>query len=105
MLALLPHGNQRRAAVELVHDVKDVLFDVRWRGPRCKQSANPKMRHSTFAFGDERISRLLDTVVEECVGAVRAGDEAGPDGFPERRVHCFLEPPVNQGERSYLCRI
>jgi hypothetical protein len=39
-----------------------------------------------LAFGDERIGRLLNTVVEECVGALQAEDQPGADGLQERRV-------------------
>src|SRR6202040_303289 len=105
LLALLLPGDQRRAAVELVHDLKDVLFEIIRPGPCREQSTNPKMRHCTLAFGDERISRLLDSVVDEYVCVLRAEDEAGPDRLPEGRVRRLLGTSVKQIERSRLSDI
>ena len=52
--------------------------------------------------GNQCISRLLDPVVQELVGAVLAKDEPGMDGFPERRVHRLLCFPMNQGQGGDL---
>ena len=100
LLALLLRHDQRRAAVELVHDFKDVLFEVLRRRLRREQPADPEMRHGALAFVDERISRLLDTVVDERVGPVRADDQSSADGVPQRGVHRFLALPMDQRERG-----
>ena len=50
-------------------------------------------------FWDQRISRLLDSVVKKSEGALLMQDEPGVDGFPEGRVHRLLCCPVNQGKR------
>ena len=67
LLAFFLRRDQRRAAVELVHDVEEAVLEVFRSGARCKQSTDPNMRHGTFAFGDKRVRRLLDPVVEEGV--------------------------------------
>src|SRR5262245_66472746 len=88
--ALLLLDDKFRAAIELVHNVEDVLLKVPRRGPGREHAADPKMRHCPLVLGDERIRRLSDTVVKECVSAVRAQHEAGLDGVPERRVRRLL---------------
>ena len=54
------------------------------------------MLHGSLAFGDERVRRLSDSVVKECVGAAGAQHETRPHGVPERRVYRLLGPPVQQ---------
>ncbi len=63
------------------------------------------MRHGTVAFGGECVRRLLNTVVEEHVGAVGADDETGPDRLPERCVDRVLARAMNQAERRRLGNI
>ena len=57
------------------------------RHARQQHPANPKVCRRALAFGDERISRLLNPVVEESVGAIQAEDQSSSGGLPERRVH------------------
>ena len=52
--------------------------------------------------GDQRIGRLLDAIMEEGVAAVRAANQPRPDSFPERPVHFFLGPAMNEGEGRHL---
>src|ERR1700682_5619037 len=99
LLALLICGDQHRTAIELIHDVEDALFNLLRRGPGREQSTDPEMCHGPLAFSDECVRRLLNTVVEEHEGAVRAYDETGPDGFPERCVDRFLARAVNHAKR------
>ncbi len=56
------------------------------RHARQQHSANPKVCHRALAFGDKRIRRLLNTVVEERVGALQAKDQPSAGGLQERRV-------------------
>ena len=70
LLAFLRRSDQRRAAVKLVHDVEDAVFEFFRRTLGREQSANPKMSHSTLALRDKRVRRLLDPVVEEGVRGV-----------------------------------
>ena len=100
LLSLLLRDDHRRAAVELVHGLEDLLFEGLGRGVRREQSADPEMRHRALGFADERISRLADAVVEECVGPVRADHQSGTDGVPQRRVHRLLALPIDEGERG-----
>src|SRR3977135_3635343 len=60
------------------------------------------MLHCALAFGDQRISRLLDTVVKEYVSGFRADDESGPDRLPEGRVGRLLGTGVKQIEGGRL---
>ena len=43
--------------------------------------------------GDQRISRLLNPIVQEFVGTLLMEDEPGADGFPEGRVQLVLVFP------------
>jgi len=56
------------------------------RHARQQHSANPKVRRRALGFGDERIRRLLNTVVEERIGALPAQDQPRAGGLPERCV-------------------
>ena len=70
---------------------------------RQEQSAGPEMRFSARVLGNERIGRLLDTVMLERIGVLRAQHEPGSNSFPEVFVKLFLRCLTNrskQGERS-----
>src|SRR5580698_6148343 len=70
---------------------------------RQEQSAGPKMSFGARVLGNERIGRLLDTVMLERIGVLRAQHEPGSDSFPEAFVKLFLRGLANrskQGERS-----
>ena len=95
LLALPLCTDQRRATVEVVHDIEDVLFELVCRGARGEQSTDPEMYHRALVLGDERKGRLLDTIMEECVGAVPTEDEAGSDSFPQRCMYRFVACLVN----------
>src|SRR5450631_12909 len=60
------------------------------------------MRHGPLVLDDERIGRLLDAIVEECVRAARTKDEADPNSFPQRCVCRFVARLVNQRKRLRL---
>ncbi len=63
-----------------------MLGELVRRHVRQQHPANAKMWRRALAFGDERIRRLLNTVVEERIGALEAEDQPRPGGLPERRV-------------------
>ena len=105
LLALRRGGDQRRAAVELVHDVEYLLFQLLGGGSRREQPADPQMRHDALALGNERVGRLLDAVVEEGVGGIGAADEPGADGFPEGSVDRRLASAMDQRQRRRLGQI
>src|SRR5258706_4390204 len=60
------------------------------------------MRHGPLVLDDERIGRLLDAIVEECVRAARTKDEAGPNSFPQRCVCRLVARLVSQRKRLQL---
>ena len=102
LLALRARREQRRAAVELMHDLEDRLRAL-LRGEVCREPpADPQVDDGPLAVGDERIRRLLDTVVEEGVGTVQAADEPGPHRLPQRRVDRLLGGPVHELQRRGL---
>src|ERR1700686_2161326 len=81
-LAFLGCRDQQGAAVEMVYDLEDLLFDLFRRGPRRQKTANSVMRSGARALWYQRIRRFLDSIMQEPVGALQREDEAGPDRFP-----------------------
>ena len=84
--------------LRLIHDVEDRLLDRVRRDPRRQQSADPEMPVGPLAFGNQRIGRLLDPVVEERVAAIQAKDETGPNRLPQSLVDLLLGFAMNQGQ-------
>src|SRR5216684_5701351 len=68
---------------------------VRRHAPQ-QHTADAQVDVGTVLFWDQRISRLLDPVVQVFVGAILMDDEASVDGFPEGRVHGLLCFPESQ---------
>jgi hypothetical protein len=56
----------------------------------------------SLAFRDERIGRLLHSVVEECVDTTPPEDEFRANGLPESRFYLVLRFPLNQGQGGDL---
>jgi len=54
----------------------------------------------TALFRDQRIGRLLDPIVQECVGIVVLVHESRAHRLQERRVHRLLGVLVNQRQRT-----
>ena len=94
--------SRRSAPIELVRDIEQMLGELVRRHARQQRAADAQVDVGTVLVGNQRIRRLLDSVVQEFVGAVLAKDEPGVDGFPERRVHRLLGFPVNQGQGGDL---
>src|SRR6266436_5596443 len=65
-----------------------------------QHSANSKVCARALAFWDERIGRLMNTVVEERVGVLLAEDQPCASGLGERRVDLLFHFPVNQSKGS-----
>src|SRR5258708_20449074 len=63
-----------------------------------QHTADAKMDFRTVLLGNQRISRLLDPVVQKLVGALLPEDVPGADGLPEISAYRLLRFPVNQGE-------
>jgi len=61
---------------------------------RQQRTADVQMDAHTFLFGNQRIGRLPDPVVQKFPGSLLVKDEPGLDGFPEGRVHRLLCCPV-----------
>jgi hypothetical protein len=81
---------ERRAIVELIYDLEDRLLTLLC-GDGCREEpANPQVDCGVLTCRDERIGCLLETVVEEGVGAVRTEDEPGTNRLPERLVNLLL---------------
>ena len=83
---LVAIDQQCGAPIELVCNIEQMLGEAVRRHARQQHSANPKVCPRALAFGDERIGRLLNTVVEEGIGALQAEDQPGAGGLQERRV-------------------
>jgi len=63
-----------------------MLVELLFGHGRQQQTANPKMCPCTLAFGDQGIGRLLNSVVEERVGALQAKDQPSAGGLQQRSV-------------------
>ena len=97
-LPLLARGDQRGAAVELADDLEDTLPDRLWRRLGGEPPADGEVRPGPLAFGDQGISRLLDTVVQEAVGLLPPEHQPGSHGLPERCVERRLTPALDQAQ-------
>jgi hypothetical protein len=86
LLAFLETGDERRATVELVHDVKDAVGTER----RGESSSDSEMHRRTRFLGHERTSGLLHAVVHEAVRRRRPLDELLLDRLRERGVDVNL---------------
>ena len=60
------------------------------------------MYHGPLAFRNERIGRLLDTVVEKCVAAIQTEDEPCANCLPESCVYLLLRFLLNQAQGGDL---
>ena len=63
---------------------------------RQHRTADAQVRVGTILFENQGICRLLNSVVQEFVGALLTEDEPGVDGFPDRRMNRLLRVPLNQ---------
>ena len=90
------------ATVKLIDDIENDLFALVGRRMRHEQSADPEMGFGARVLGNERIGRLLDTVMLERIGILRAEHEPGSNGFPEAFVKLFLRRLADRSKESEL---
>ena len=90
---LVPVDQPCGAPIELVRDIEQMLGELVRRHARQQRAADSQVDVGTALFRDQRIRRLLDPVVQECVGVLLSEDESGVDGLPQRRVHRLLRFP------------
>ena len=90
------------------------------RQARKQRPANPKVHYGALAFGDQRVGRLLNPVVEEGIRFFHAKDQPGADAFQKRSVDLLFRLSEDHysvsrsrprfpdrraaGERSASCR-
>src|SRR5262245_9587151 len=74
--ALLRRTDQFDTAVDLINDLADLLLNFRGPSPRYEQSADPEMDRRSLTLRNERIGRLLDAVMQKCVGAIESERES-----------------------------
>ena len=69
-------------------------------GGVCAASSRPirEMRRGPFAFGNQRVGGLLDTVVQEAVGPLPPEHQPGPHRRPEHRVERRLAPALDHAQ-------
>src|SRR5262245_40398717 len=60
------------------------------------------MRRSTLLLRDERIRRLLYTVMHEPVRILRTNNPLETEGFPEIRLELLFRRSLNGGQRGPL---
>ena len=91
--------NQTRdAAIELVRHIEQMLGEVVRRHARQQHTADMEVEIGTLIFRNQRIGRLLDSVVQKPAGAFMAEDEAAADSFREACAQRLLCCPVNQSQ-------
>ncbi len=81
--------------IQLVGDIEQMFGDAVRRQVRQQRSANPKVFSHALAFGDERIGRLLNTVVEESIGFLLAENQPGAGGIQKRVVDLLFRLSEN----------
>ncbi len=105
LLALVPCGDQRGAAVELIDDLEDrILPLLRWCVGR-EQPADTQMRRDAQLLRDQRIRGFLDAVMEKPVATFRAEHEPRSYRFPKVAVHAPFQILVNHRQEGDLCAV
>jgi hypothetical protein len=51
-----------------------------------EQTSDPEMGFGACFLGDQRIGRLLDAVMLECIGVLQAEHQPGSNGLPKTVV-------------------
>ena len=74
------------APIQLVGDIEQMFGQAVRSQARQQLPANPKVYFRALAFGDERIGRLLNSVVEESIRSLQTKNQPGADGFQKRSV-------------------
>src|SRR5260370_23634793 len=84
--------------MKLVGDIERMLGELILSHTLQQHSANSKVCPRALAFGDERIGRLMNTVVEERIGVLLAEDQPCASGLGERRVDLLFQFPLNHSK-------
>jgi hypothetical protein len=83
---LVEINQQRGAPIELVGNIEHMFGETGRRHARKQQPANPKVCPRALAIGDQRVGRLLNTVMEEGIRILQAEDQPSADGVQQRSV-------------------
>src|ERR1700729_2185974 len=96
LLALFWRSHQGRRAVELVDNLENGLVQLARRRMRDQDPANPQVHGSASLCRDQRISSLVDAIVNEPVGALAEIDQLLAASFDEAGVEFLPGSIVNQ---------
>ena len=73
------------ATIQLVGDIEQMLGQAVRRQARQQLPSDPKVYFGACAFGNERIGRLLNPVVEEGIRSLQTGEERWVTSSIDRR--------------------
>jgi hypothetical protein len=102
LLALVPCGEQRGAAVELIDDLEERRLPLLRRRVRHEQPADPEMGRGAQVCRDQCIGGFLDAVMEKPIGTFRAAHESRAGRFPQGAVPVLLHVLVDHRQQGKL---
>jgi hypothetical protein len=91
---------QRGAPIKLICDIEQMLGEFIRGHARQQRAPDAQVDFCTILFRDQRVSCLLDPIVQESDDTLLLQDKPGVDGFPKGRVSGFLCFSKNQGQGS-----
>ncbi|WFU45399.1 hypothetical protein QA640_18410 [Bradyrhizobium sp. CB82] len=100
--ALLNRADQLRAVVEVAHDLEDVFLDCFRRGSRSEQPANMQMGGGAFSLRDQRVGRLLESIVCEPIGVGLGLYEFVSNSGPQVCMDLLIRPPEDDRKHRDL---
>ena len=93
-----PLGNERRAQVQLVDEVVDLLRDPLLHGLRDKKTCDPQMEFGATFRRNQRIGGFLNPIMEEPIASLPGDGGAGADRVAKACMHRFV------GFAAQLCQ-
>src|SRR5882757_1592564 len=81
--------NQNRSSIQLIYDLEYLLFELAGGRLGEEYPANSKVRRCALALGNERIGRLLDSVVGKSVSVLGTQNQPRVHRFPQRSMDGF----------------
>src|ERR1700723_3539357 len=96
LLALFWSRHQGRRAIELVDNLEDGLVQLAGRRMSDQDPADPQVHGAAPLGSDQRISSLVDAIVNEPVGALAEIDQLLATCFDEAGVEFLPGSIVNQ---------
>lgn len=84
------------APIQLVGDIEQMFGQAVGCQTRQQCSTDPKVYFGARAFGDQRVGRFSNPVMEECIRSLQAKNHPGADGIPQRCVNLFFGLPKSQ---------